>query len=161
MVFARQEVLLLTGLSSKQLSYLDKLGIISPEKIGSTKKPYCNYSLMQLIMLMAYSKLREDCSLQQLKDAFLDMQDVHPFHLFWDKRIVVTSDKVFWIESDEMVAVQKVFNQLLNNEKPLTILPFSFKVRDLIEEMRQRALDNGVNFFEERLEKAIEKSKAA
>lgn len=157
-MFSRQEALKLTGLTSKQLSYLDKLGIISPEKIG-VKRPYCTYSWKQLIMLMAYSKLREDVSLQLLKDAFVGMEDYHPFHLFWDKRIVVTSAKIYWVDDYWDRPNEAFYKAVMNTEKPLTILPFAFKVQDLIDEMRKNALENGVTSFEERLEKA--KSKAA
>lgn len=153
MIFSRQEVLKLSGLSSKQLSYLDKLGIISPEKIGSGKKPYCQYSWTQLLALRAYAKLRENCSLQTLRDAIAYFKEYHPEELLRDKRLIVSSNKVYWID-DSKEEMGLIMLEILNGKEAQTILPLSFTISELVTELRQKSRENNVVNFEERFDKA-------
>lgn len=49
--FCRQDAIRLSGATSSHLAYLDRMGLVVPEKIGSVKKPYCFYTAEQIELI--------------------------------------------------------------------------------------------------------------
>ncbi len=77
--FTRQEVIAMTGISSGRLSYLDRTGVIVPQKFGD-KHPVVVYSWQQILQIKIIDRLREKLSLQEIRKIidFLQDQDYKP-----------------------------------------------------------------------------------
>lgn len=98
--FTRQETLILTDSTSNQLQYLEKQGLIIPQRIGKSRKPTVIYSWEQILEIRAIKHLRKQVSLQTISKIiqFLDKSGVDD-HLR-DKQLIVLNDEVFWIQKD-------------------------------------------------------------
>lgn len=154
-VFTRSEVTEATGLTRTQLAYLDKLNLICPIKAGSDKKHTLLYSEKQLIALKTYSKIREKCSLQSLRQAIEYLNEYYPEDLLTDKRLVVCGNKVFWID-DTREERDKIFLQISNSREAQIV--FSFTISDLVEEIK-KDVSNVINLAD-RINKAYSRKAA-
>jgi DNA-binding transcriptional MerR regulator len=94
--FTRQETATLCSVLPTRLSYLDRTGLISPQKFGNPKKPTCVYSWQQILEIKAIAKLREDVSLQTVRQiiSFLEKHADNPSLVVND--ILVINGEVFW-----------------------------------------------------------------
>lgn len=72
--FTRKEVMALTGFKSGRLSYFDRTELVQPEKIGDPKHPVVLYAWEQLLELRAIAKLRDQLSLQQIRQVIAFLQ---------------------------------------------------------------------------------------
>lgn len=98
--FTRQECLKLTGCTSSRLSYLEKVGLIVPTRIGSNKRPTVLFSWEQLLEIRAIKNLRQDVSLQTVRK-IVDYLDQSGFDdSLRNKQLIVVDDQVFWINPD-------------------------------------------------------------
>ena len=90
--FTRQEVLSLTSLTSGRLSYLDRTGLVTPNKVGNPKRPKVIYSLEQILQIKVIERLREQLSLQEIRKviSFLEKREYSP-SLFTSKLVLVDS----------------------------------------------------------------------
>jgi len=57
--FCRQEAIKLACTTSSHLAYLDRIGLVVPEKIGSVKKPYCFYTAEQIKLIQQVNLLSQ------------------------------------------------------------------------------------------------------
>lgn len=69
--YTRQEALELCGISSSRMSYLERLGFIKPERVGTTKKPYVFYTDEQVILISQLNQLADWFTLDSLH-AFIE-----------------------------------------------------------------------------------------
>jgi len=102
-VFNREQVMVLAGVSTKQLSHWEKQGIISPyreERKGNTRSA-CFYTFDQLIKLKLISKLRKKISFQKIREANFNLEKVFEIKNLKDKLVVVLSDKISIINREE------------------------------------------------------------
>ena len=108
--FTRQETLALTGTTSSRLSYLDRTGVVLPEKYGNPKKPTVIYSWEQVLEIRAISHLRQKISLQTVRKIIQFLNDSGFDESLRDKHLVVVNDEVFWVRRDcsDMPQVMKV-----------------------------------------------------
>lgn len=108
--FTRQETLALTQTTSSRLAYLDRTGVIVPQKYGNSKKPTVIYSWEQVLEIRTIANLRKQISLQMVRKlvAFLDEHGLDT--TLHDKHLVTTPDEVFLVSPDwtEMPHVMKV-----------------------------------------------------
>ena len=65
--FTRQETIALTSISSGRLSYLDRTGLVVPEKFGNPQHPKVVYKWQQILEIKTIERLREKLSLQETK----------------------------------------------------------------------------------------------
>lgn len=65
--FLRQEVILLTGAKSGDLSYWDSTGLVAPSKFGNPKHPTVIYSSEQILQIKLIYELKERFSLQVIR----------------------------------------------------------------------------------------------
>lgn len=65
--FTRQETITLTNATSSYLAYLDKIGVLIPEKYGSLKKPKVFYSWKQILIIQAITYIQKFVPLVALK----------------------------------------------------------------------------------------------
>ena len=128
--WTRLEVSKLAGISPPQLDYLSKLGLITPKRIGD-KRPVVLYSWSQLIVVRAYAKLRQECSLQVLRDA-VKYLDKHPEQLLADKRLIAYQNKIYWIED----TANDFYNAVTVSGKNQGQMIMTFTMKDLLDDIR-------------------------
>ncbi|MEM6717455.1 MAG: MerR family transcriptional regulator, partial [Cyanobacteria bacterium P01_C01_bin.147] len=98
--FTRQETLALTQTTSSRLAYLDRTGVIVPQKYGNPKKPTVIYTWEQVLEIRTIANLRKQISLQMVRKlvAFLDEHGVDA--TLHDKHLVATPHEVFLVAPD-------------------------------------------------------------
>ena len=96
--FTRQETLALTGISSGRLSYLDRTGLVVPEKFGNPKHPKVVYSWQQVLEIKTIERLREKLSLQEIRKVleFLKLKEYKPS--FFVHSLVFVNSQLYLIE---------------------------------------------------------------
>ena len=102
-VFTRQQALDLTGLSSGQLSRLDKSGIVKPTKLGgNSHRPTVLYSLSQIWELRTIATLRKKLSMQEIKKVieYLRKNNFEPTLL--GKYLIFCNKKLYWITPNKL-----------------------------------------------------------
>jgi DNA-binding transcriptional MerR regulator len=140
--FTRQETLALAKATSGRLAYLDRTGLIVPEKYGNPKKPTVIYSWEQLLEIIAIKALRQKVSLQVVRRIiqFLDERGFDPS--LRDKRLVAIDEEVFWVMPDwsDMLRVMKIADKKGGNKDlgqfVLVVLP---SLSDIISEVWKAA----------------------
>jgi DNA-binding transcriptional MerR regulator len=108
--FTRQETLALTGTTSNRLQYLDRSGLVVPERFGNSRKPTVVYTWAQVLEIRAIKNLRQEVSLQTVRK-IINLLDQSGFdNSLRDKKIVVLNDEVYWVMPDwsDMPRVMKV-----------------------------------------------------
>jgi DNA-binding transcriptional MerR regulator len=147
--FTRQETIALTKTTSSRLAYLDRTGVIEPEKYGNSKKPTVIYSWEQVLEIKAINDLRQKVSLQTVRK-IVEYFDKNGFDTsFRDKHLVVVNDEVVWIMPDwsDMPRVMKVADKKNKNlgQYVLVVLP---QISDVIKEIWKTAQKSKVINFE-------------
>ena len=146
--FTRQETIALTKTTSSRLAYLDRTGVIEPEKYGNSKKPTVIYSWEQVLEIKAINELRQKVSLQTVRK-IVKYFDENGFDTsFRDKHLVVVNDEVVWVMSDwsDMPRVMKVAGKKNKNlgQYVLVVLP---QISDIIKEVWKTAKKSkAINF---------------
>ncbi len=139
-VFSRQEVLKLTGLSSGQLSRLDKSGVVEPTKLGSESHPVVLYSLDQVLELRVIAALRTQLSMQEIRKVVNYIRE-HGFDTALSgKFLIFYGEQLYWICSDE--SLQETIIKLTGKNRGQVILkaihPIGDILSDLQEEIKRR-----------------------
>jgi hypothetical protein len=91
----------LTGATSNQLQYLERSGLISPERVWNGKRrPEVYYDWQKLLEIRAIRSLREKTSLQTIRK-ILDFFEAYAIDAtLRDKQIVAVDGEVFWVKTD-------------------------------------------------------------
>lgn len=98
--FSRQETIALAGTTSNRLQYLERAGLILPERYGKTRKPTVIYSWEHVLEIRAIKSLRQEISLQTVRK-IIDFLNKEGFEeQLRDKKLVVLDDEVYWIMPD-------------------------------------------------------------
>lgn len=98
--FTRRETLDLTETTSNRLQYLERIGLIVPERVGNSSKPTVIYTWEQVLEIRAIKNLRQEISLQTLRK-IVDVLNKYGFDdSLRDKQIVAIDQDVFWIRRD-------------------------------------------------------------
>ncbi|MGP1387075.1 MAG: MerR family transcriptional regulator [Thainema sp.] len=134
--FTRQEAIALTQTTSSRLAYLDRTGIVVPEKYGNHKKPTVIYSWEQILEIRAINDLRQQTSLQMVRKIveFLDKHGLDPS--LRDKHLVVANDEVFlvlpdWSDMPQVMKVAGRSNQGIGQMVLVVLPPLSDVIRDV------------------------------
>lgn len=98
--FTRRETLELTGTTSNRLQYLERSGLVIPQRIGKSRKPTVIYSWEQVLEIRAIKHLRQEISLQTVRKIinFLDKSGFDDS--LRDKQLIVIDDEVLWVQQD-------------------------------------------------------------
>lgn len=98
--FTRRETLELAGTTSNRLQYLERSGLVIPQRIGKSRKPTVIYSWEQVLEIRAIKHLRQEISLQTVRKIinFLDKSGFDDS--LRDKQLIVINDEVLWIQQD-------------------------------------------------------------
>jgi DNA-binding transcriptional MerR regulator len=65
--YSRQQAIKLSGSTSSRLTYLDRIGLVVPEKIGDSKKPVVLYTDKHIEQIKLINKAAEFLSLDGIK----------------------------------------------------------------------------------------------
>lgn len=140
--FTRQEALALTETTSNRLQYLDRTGLVVPERYGNSKKPTVIYTWEQVLEIRAIKNLRQEISLQTVRK-IINLLDKSGFdNSLRDKKIVVLNDEVYWVMPDwsDMPRVMKVADKgdrELGQFMLIVIPPLASVVEEVWEAARQ------------------------
>lgn len=156
--FTRQETIALTKTTSSRLAYLDRVGIVEPEKYGNTKKPTVIYSWAQVLEIRAINNLREKVSLQTIKEMiqYIHKNSFEPS--LRDKRLVAINGEILWLLPDwsDMPRVMTLASKKSKGlgQFVLVVLP---AIEDLIKAVWETAEKSKVIDFESFKRRAKEK----
>lgn len=132
--FTRQEVLKLSRLTSGKLSYLDTVGLVSPEKIGNKNRPTCLYSWEQLIELRTIYRLRQDASLQQLRQAKEYLKKIGDTDSLANKTLVAANNSIYLVKN-QLGEVEKLVLELSGKKKGQVVIHSILEICDVIDEI--------------------------
>ena len=142
-IFSRQQAIELSGLSSGQLSRLDKAGIIQPTKLGSTAHPTVLYSLNQVLELRTLAALRQKLSMQEIKKVIDHLRE-HEFEpTLFGKFLIFCNDELYWITLNDL---SEAIFKLSGKNKGQIVLKAVHPIGDVIsglqEEVKRREVAN-------------------
>lgn len=147
--FTRQETLALTNTTSSRLAYLDRTGVVVPEKYGNSKKPTVIYSWKQVLEIRAINDLRQKISLQTVRKIVQFLDEGGFDTSLKDKHLVVVNDEVFWVMPDwsDMPRIMKVAGKKNKGlgQFVLIVLP---PISDIIKAVWENAKNSKVIDFE-------------
>lgn len=99
--FTRQETIALTETNSNQLSYLDRTGLIIPQKYGNSKKPTIIYSWEQIIKIRAINNYSDKKQIRlQTANKIIEFFNKDEFDYYKDRRLVIINDKGYYIDKN-------------------------------------------------------------
>ena len=146
--FSRQETLGLTGLTSNQLSYLDKLGLVVPHRSGHPKHPTVTYTPEQVLEIQLIKRLREKVSNQEIKEALELLKSRNYDPLLFNVRLLSFNSKLYWIENED--ELQKNIVELTGKNKGQILMFTVDPIGDVVSELWNEAVKNEVLDFEKR-----------
>lgn len=149
----------LTGATSNQLQYLERAGLVIPEREwNGKKKPEVYYDWEQVLDIRAIRNLREKTSLQVIRKILKFFENYQIDKSLRDKQIVAVDDQVFWIKHDwsdlgEQISALKVVDKrgLGIGQYTLLVIP---AFRDIVEEIWRAAEKSNVIDMEQFRRKA-------
>jgi DNA-binding transcriptional MerR regulator len=147
--FTRQEALSLTGMTSGKLGYLDKTGLVIPEKLGNPKRPMVIYSVAQIIDLKVISRLREKLSLQEIRRVleFLKLRNYE--QSLFDCNLIFVESELYLIEDWQDFGT-KVLKASGKNKGQVVIHEIG-KIGEILSDLRSEAQRSKVLDFEKRI----------
>ncbi|NES23503.1 MAG: MerR family transcriptional regulator [Symploca sp. SIO3E6] len=98
--FTRPETLALTETTSNRLQYLEKKELVIPQRIGKSRKPTVIYTWEQILEIRAIKHLRQEISLQAVRQIVQFLNQSGFDDSLRDKQLVVIDNEVFWIRQD-------------------------------------------------------------
>jgi DNA-binding transcriptional MerR regulator len=135
-IFSRQQALELTGLSSGQLSRLDKSGIVQPTKLGSQSHPTVLYSLKQILELRSIAALRQKLSMQEIKKVVEHLREQNFDPSLFGKFLLFCDDQLYWITSDDL---SETIVELSGKNKGQIVLKAVHPIGDVVSDLQQEA----------------------
>jgi DNA-binding transcriptional MerR regulator len=138
-IFARQQAIELSGLSSGQLSRLDKAGIVRPQKLGSKAHPTVLYTLNQVLELRTIAALRQKLSMQELRKVIDHLRE-HKFEpTLFDKFLIFCNEELYWITFNELSeAIVKLSGKNKGQIVLKAVHPIGDVISGLEEEVKRR-----------------------
>ena len=143
----RQETILLTGVSSSRLSYLDSIGLVYPEKSGNPKHPKVIYSWQKIIQIKIIDILKKKLSLLQIRKVldFLERHNYKPS--LFQCNLVFINERLYLIEDWQDFGL-KVLEASAENKGELVIHQIS-AIGKVIAELQAKG--NEILDFEKRI----------
>ncbi len=98
--FTRRETIDLTETTSNRLQYLERVGLVVPQRIEISRQTTVIYSWEQLLEIRAIKNLRQEISLQTVRK-IVDVLNEHGFdESLRNKQLIAINDDVFWVKQD-------------------------------------------------------------
>ncbi|MEP0868886.1 MerR family transcriptional regulator [Trichocoleus desertorum AS-A10] len=146
--FTRQEALRLTGLTSNQISYLDRIGLVKPKKIGHPKHPTVIYTWEQLLEIKAITRLREKVSPEEMRQAIDYLRSEGYQSSLFQMGLLSFNSKLYWVK-DEGELKKKVIELTTRNQGQIVMHTVD-PIGDVISEVYEEAKKNYVLDFDKR-----------
>lgn len=145
--FTRQETIALTGISSGRLSYLDRTGLVVPEKFGD-KHPNVVYRWQQILQIKVIDRLREKLSLQEIRKVIDFLGEQHYEPSLFKCNLVFIGEQLYLIENaDDFLAI--VLEASGKNKGQIVIHEVG-TLAEVISELRKEAKEQHILDFEKR-----------
>ncbi|MBD2109504.1 MerR family transcriptional regulator [Nodosilinea sp. FACHB-13] len=97
--FPRRHAVVLARSSPSRLAYLEKLGIIVPQRSGGSSRLEVFYSWEQILEIRAISRLRQHLSFQTIRKILQYFDDRGVGRTLRDKHLVIGNHGVSWVRS--------------------------------------------------------------
>lgn len=154
--YTRQQAIRLSGLSSNKLSYLDRLGLVSPQKTGNPKKPACIYTWEQIIQLRTIYRLRQDASMQQVTKTLNFLKSLKIDPSIYNNCLVAFNNEIYCIPNNEL-EINKMIIQLTGKTPEIwtvqSIKPIAIK--DVVSDICHLADENKITIKEREMIEAM------
>lgn len=98
--FPRRHAVVLARSSPGRLAYLEKTGIVVPQRAGQPPRLEVLYSWEQILEIRAISRLRQHLSFQTIRKILQYFDDHGVGRTLRDKHLVMGSQGVSWVRSD-------------------------------------------------------------
>ncbi|WP_052050865.1 hypothetical protein [Leptolyngbya sp. KIOST-1] len=98
--FPRRHAVVLARSSPGRLAYLEKTGIIIPQRTGQSPRLEVLYSWEQILEIRAISRLRQHLSFQTIRKILQYFDDHGLDRTLRDKHLVINHQGVSWVRSD-------------------------------------------------------------
>lgn len=146
--FTRQETIAITGVKSGRLSYLDKTGLVVPDKHGNPKHPKVVYDWEQILQIKIIERLREKLSLQEIRKVidFLKERRYNPF--LFSCKLVLVDKQLYLIESWEKFG--NLVLEASGANKGQIVIQEIGSIGEVLSELRQEAEKHHVLDFNKR-----------
>jgi DNA-binding transcriptional MerR regulator len=147
--FTRKETLNMTGISSGRLSYLDRTGLIVPEKHGNPKHPTVIYDCKQILEIKIISRLRERLSLQEIRKVldFLKERNYEPS--LFKCNLVFIGSQLYLIEN--WAEFGHIVLEASGKNKGQIVINQVGTIGEMLSELRKEAAENHVPDFDKRI----------
>jgi len=133
---SRKQTEVLTGIGRDRLAYLSRCGIVVPEKFGSGSRSALVYSFRQILELREIGKLRQETSLQSIRQVISFLQSSNndnPSLVANKDKIAVINSVCYWVLEDLSNLHEKFLVAISGKDKgqvylaELMILPSMFE----------------------------------
>lgn len=129
--FSRQAVMRIADISSSNLSYMDRTGLVVPRKEGNPKKPKVTYSEEQLVRVVIISRLRKQLPLQTIRVVMDELKKREYKPDLFESRLLVVGKDVLWIEKEDDLS--KFLVQLTGKHRGQVVLYFVDPIGNVYE----------------------------
>lgn len=96
--FPRRHAIVLARSSPSRLAYLEKIGIIVPQRSGGSSRLEVFYSWEQILEIRAISRLRQHLSFQTIRKILQYFDDRGVGRTLRDKHLVINHHGVSWVQ---------------------------------------------------------------
>lgn len=136
--FSRQQAIKLSGLSSGQLSRLDRAYVVQPQKLGSNAHPVCLYTLIQVLELRTIAALRQNLSMQEVKKVIECLRKCKFEPAFFSKFLLFCNNDLYWFDLSEISEAIVDLTRKNNGQIVLKIVhPIGDSVTDLLKFLKE------------------------
>lgn len=98
--FPRRHAVILARSSPGRLAYLEKTGIVVPQRAGQSHRPEVLYSWEQILEIRAISRLRQHLSFQTIRKILQYFDDHGLGCSLRDKHLIINHQGVSWVRLD-------------------------------------------------------------
>lgn len=106
--FPRRHAVVLARSSLGRLAYLEKTGIIVPQRVGQLPRIEVLYSWEQILEIRAISRLRQHLSFQAIRKVLQYFEDHDVSRTLRDKHLVINHHGVSWVQPSTTAAPQVI-----------------------------------------------------
>jgi DNA-binding transcriptional MerR regulator len=146
--FTRQETIALTGTNSGRLSYLDRTGLVIPEKFGNPLHPKVVYKWQQILEIKTIERLRQKLSLQEIRKVLLFLKSRNYEYSFFKHRLVFVNSQLYLIENMQDFGLMVL--ETSGKNKGQVIINEIGEIGDVITELAREAEKHHVLDFDKR-----------
>lgn len=147
--FTRQETIAITSVKSGRLSYLDKTGLVAPEKRGNPKHPKVIYDWKKILQIKIIERLRGKLPLQEVIEVLELFRERGYNPSLFSCKLVFIGKKLHLIE-DWKVFGNLVLETSRANKGQLVIHDVG-SIGEVLSELRQEAKKHRVLDFDKRI----------